>query len=133
MSLGQPVRRQHRCVRSAFLQATGIALKSGRIEAEERSDGKGLGLESVVRSVGSPSVIFRKRGPRNFEEIPFSELVEMMWQIVKTRPNADEETLFRWVLDFYDLKRLTSKVRNVLSEILLKIRRERIRPASPTL
>ena len=120
-------------MRSAFLQATGIALKSGRIEAEERSDGKGLGLESVVRSVGSPSVIFRKRGPRNFEEIPFSELVEMMWQIVKTRPNADEETLFRWVLDFYDLKRLTSKVRNVLSEILLKIRRERIRPASPTL
>jgi hypothetical protein len=111
-------------LRSIFLRVAGIALKSGRVEAEERGDGKNLKLESIVRSAGNPPVVLRKRGPRTFEEIPPSEVAQMMRSLVRTHPSVDDETLYRQVLDFYDLKRLTSNVRNVLSKILLEIRRE---------
>ena len=51
-------------LRSRFLRATDIALKSERIKTEEGGDGTKFGLESVVRSAGCPPVIIRTRGPR---------------------------------------------------------------------
>ena len=81
-------------------------------------------LECVVLSAGNPPVVLRKRGPRAFEEIPPSEVAEMMQSLIRTHAGVGEEVLYRQVLDFYDLKRLTSNVRNVLSEILVEIRRE---------
>ena len=88
----------------------GITVKSGRVEAEEKGDGPNLSLESVVRLAGNPPVVLRKRGPRTFEEIPPSEVAEMMQSLIRTHAGVGEEVLYRQVLDFYDLKRLTSNV-----------------------
>ncbi len=43
---------------------------------------------------------------------------EMMRSFFKSHPNIDEETLYRAVLDFFDLKRLTSNVRNSLARFV---------------
>ena len=104
-------------LRSRFLRATDIALKSERIETEEGGDGTKFGLESVVRSAGCPPVILRTRGPRTFEELPFSEIKVVMRSLFQSHPTIDEETLYRRVLEFFDLKRLTSNVRNTLAPL----------------
>ena len=102
-------------LRRLFLRALQIALTSGRIE-DEGSQGE-PGLDSVVRPAGSQPVVLRKRGPRDFEEIPPSEIFEMVRSIRKMHSETDRESLYRRVLDFYDLKRLTSKVRRSLDKI----------------
>jgi len=102
-------------LRSQLLGATDIAIESGRVEAEERGDGRKFGLESVVRPAGCPPVLLRTRGPRTFEEIPFSEIKEVMRSLFRSHPSIDEETLSRRVLEFFDLKRLTSNVKNSLT------------------
>lgn len=103
-------------LRGIFLRASEIALSSEQIE-EERGQEK-LGLDCMVRSAESPPVVVRKRGPRSFEEIPPSEISEVMRSIVKTHPSIGKEILYRRVLEFYDLKRLTSKVRKTLDRIV---------------
>ena len=111
-------------LRSLFLRATDIALKSGRLvdeigfKAEGGGDGNEIGLDSVVRSADSPSVILRGRGPRAFEEIPPSEIREAMRSLFNSNPRIDKVTFHRRVLDFFDLKRLTSKVRNSLERLV---------------
>ena len=103
-------------LRKLFLRASEIALTSSRIE--EEGGQRKLRLESVVRPIGSQPVILRKRGPRAFEEIPESEIAKLIQSVLATHREFDRETLYRRVLDFYDLKRLTSTVRKSLARIL---------------
>jgi len=110
------IKRVGNQLRGLFLQASEIALTSGRIEEEHGR--RKLRLESVVRSAGSQSVVLRKRGPRIFEEIPPSEIAEIMRSILRTNPTVEREVLYRRVLDFYELKRLTSNVRRSLDRII---------------
>ena len=110
------IRRVGNQLRGFFLGASEIALTSGRIE--EEFGRRKLKLESVVRSAGSPPVVVRKRGPRRFEEIPPSEIAEIMRSILRTNPTVEREVLYRRVLDFYELKRLTSNVRRSLDRII---------------
>ena len=109
------IRRVGNQLRGLFLSAAEYALSSGRIE-EERGQRK-LSLDSVVLCAGSPPVVLRKRGPRSFEEIPMTEVAEAMRLILNTHPSLDFEDLCRRVLDFYDLRRLTSNVRRSLAKI----------------
>ncbi|MCH9050091.1 MAG: hypothetical protein IIA72_03270, partial [Proteobacteria bacterium] len=53
-----------------------------------------------------------------FEEIPESEIAKLIQSVLATHREFDRETLYRRVLDFYDLKRLTSTVRKSLARIL---------------
>ncbi len=102
-------------LRKRFLSASEIVLTSGRIEKE--GSRQKLDADSVVWPAGARPVVLRKRDPRNFEEIPPSEVAELMQSIFITRPKIQREELYRRVLDFYDLKRLTSKVRDSLDKI----------------
>jgi len=105
-------------LRSAFLQAAAIAIQSQRIEAEQEDRDSKVGLESVVRPAGCPPVILRTRGPRSFEEIPPSEVKQLLRSFLTSRPGIDQETLYRQVLEFFELKRLTSNVRNSLNRFV---------------
>ena len=110
------IKRVRRQLRLLFFHAADIALTSGRIE-EERGRQK-LELDSVVRPAGSQPVVVRKRGPRSFEEIPSTEIANVVRSITRIHASIGRETLYRRVLDFYDLKRLTSNVRKSLDRFL---------------
>ena len=69
--------------------------------------------------MSAPAVTLRERGPRDFDEIPPSEL-----QLVARRLLRDEgfesgsDAHLRAVLDYFDLKRLTVQVRTRLLDVL---------------
>ena len=75
----------------------------------------------VVRSPDSPLVIARRRGPRQFDEIPPSELQLVARQV---RLGREEELEFgsdehlRAVLKAFDLRRLTTRIGTTLLDVL---------------
>ena len=109
------IKRVGNQLRKLFLRTSEAAIKSGRIEDEQGR--QKLSLDSVVRRAGIQRVLLRKRGPRDFEEIPPSEIAELYRSIGAAHFATDKTTLYRQILDFYDLKRLTSNVRRSLDQI----------------
>jgi len=74
---------------------------------------------SIVRAYGSPPIKLRTRGPRSFEEIPPSELQVVAKQLLqshKLAPGSDDH--LRAVLEWFDLKRLTTQVGTTLREVM---------------
>lgn len=68
---------------------------------------------------GSPPIRLRSRGSRTFEEIPPSELNVLARYLVERHGLAfGTEAHLRAVLEFFDLKRLTTQVDTTLKEIL---------------
>lgn len=55
-----------------------------------------------------PASILRELGPRALDQVPPRELAALMREVAATVGWADEELLFRGVLDRYGLRRLTS-------------------------
>ena len=96
------------------------AIRTGLIVKEDELAKGGL-LYSIIRAPGSPGVMLRTRGPRDFEEIPPSEL-----QLVAYRLARDEgfelgsEAHLRAVLEFFGLKRLTVQVSTRLLDVLTR-------------
>ena len=86
--------------------------------SENETNKSGL-IFSVVRVTGSPPIKLRSRGPRSFEEIPPSELhvVAMYYEQRLGYASGSDEHL-RAVLEWFDLKRLTTGVGTTLLEIL---------------
>ena len=115
---GCGIRRMGGELKRTMNQALQRAIRKGWVVLEDES-GKGGLVYSVARSTGAPPVLVRDRGPRDFEEIPPSEL-----QLVARRLSEDEglepgsDAHLRAVLDFFDLKRLTVQVGTTLLEIL---------------
>ena len=103
-------------LRSQLLQAAKVAVRSRQITIENPNDNLEIGFESIVRPVGCPTIILRTRGPRSFEEIPPSEIKELMKLLFRTQPSWEEEHFYRQVLDDFDLKRLTTKVKLLLKK-----------------
>ena len=88
-----------------------------------KEDEWGVGglVRSIARSPDTPPVIARKRGPRNFDEIPPSELQLVARQLLLDRMNDFEfgsEAHLKAVLDVFELRRLTTPVRVKLRDIL---------------
>ena len=94
------------------------AIQKGQIISEDESEKGGL-VYTIVRSASAPPVFVRERGPRNFEEIPPSELQLVARRLAKSsdlEPGSDAH--LRAILDFFNLKRLTVQVGTALLEIL---------------
>ena len=94
------------------------AIQKGQIISEDESEKGGL-VYTIVRSASAPPVFVRERGPRNFEEIPPSELQLVARMLAKSsdlEPGSDAH--LRAILDFFNLKRLTVQVGTALLEIL---------------
>ncbi len=72
--------------------------------------------DKIASLVGAAPVRLRPRGARNIEDIPPSELAEAMRTLEATGEIAgqDEEEVFRKTLDYFNLKRLTKKTREIL-------------------
>ncbi|MEW5921918.1 MAG: AAA domain-containing protein [Bacillota bacterium] len=119
-----------------YLKAAGIGrlgdhLKDALLSALQKAISKGFILEAnefgdkdklnrIVRLPNTPKVILRTRGDRALDEIPPSEIAEVMLIINKNKriEMDDKDTLFRYVLEFYGFGRMTQKALKILNAVL---------------
>jgi very-short-patch-repair endonuclease len=105
-------------LKSTMNKALASVIRQGRVVSENEPGNTGL-IFSTVRSKGGPRIKLRVRGPRTFEEIPPGELRAVGRHLCETRTmsrGSDEH--LRAILEYFDLKRLTTQVGTVLLEIL---------------
>lgn len=107
-------------LKSTMNKALALAIRLHHLVSENEGAEVGL-LSSVVRVVGRPPIKLRTRGPRSLDEIPPSELQVVAKYLLKRyqfRAGSDEH--LRAILEFFDLKRLTTQVGMTLLEVLEK-------------
>lgn len=112
------IKRMSPEIKEHLTRALKHAIRHDGVEAvDERQNGQTLDL--ILRKSGSPAVVPRLRGPRDFSEIPPSEIVFVAKQLaaVEAMVYGSEEHM-RALLECFDLKRLTEGVRRELREIL---------------
>ena len=115
---GCGIRKMGGPLRRAMNQALRYAVRTGDVVTEDES-GTGDLLDAIARLRTAPPVLVRNRGPRDFREIPPSELQLVARQLSDPEglePGSDAH--LRSVLDFFDLKRLTVQVGTTLLEVL---------------
>ena len=71
----------------------------------------------VIRLPETPPVVVRTLGNRSFDEIPPSELAEVMRRALSNTRHHELESLFRSILTHYGLRRLTAHVSQELSRV----------------
>lgn len=74
--------------------------------------GSGDWYDYVVHVPGSDRVRVRQRGPRNLEDVPASEIAQLIQ--LRDLSDADEEWMFRQILSSYGLRRLTERTKEHL-------------------
>ena len=115
---GSDIHRMGSEIEKLMNRALQHAIQSGQIIKEDKPGQGGL-VYSTVRTTGASPVVLRARGPRDFDEIPPSEL-----QLVARHLSRDErfesgsDAHLRAVLEYFDLKRLTAQVGNRLLDVL---------------
>jgi hypothetical protein len=115
---GCGIRRLGGELRTALNRALVKAIRDGHISSENEPGVTGL-IYSTVRLHKAPPVKLRVRGSRSFEEIPPGELyaaAKHMFQQDRMTWGSDDH--LRAILEFFDLKRLTTQIRTRLMEIL---------------
>lgn len=95
--------------RSALNKALWRALREGLLEERNETGRSGL-KERVLRKAGSPPVLVRPRGDREFVEIPPSEIATVMLRLTRQNPTLRGRELYRVVLDFFEIRRLTPNI-----------------------
>lgn len=95
--------------RSALNKAVWRALREGLLEERNEAGQSGL-KERILRKAGSPAVVVRPRGTRDFVEIPPSEIATVMTRLQQRDPSLRARALYRSVLDFYETKRMTRNI-----------------------
>ena len=109
-----------RVLKSKLNQALWRAQQHGHVVTEDEWGERKL-VRFIVRPVGGEPVVARERGPREFPDLPPSEL-QLVARLVR-RQREDEldfgsEEHLRAVLAELGLRRLTTQVRKTLLDVL---------------
>jgi len=99
-----------------FNEATRRAIRKGLIQSENEHYSTKL-LHRILRKTGTSAIILRQLGNRIFDEVPPSEVALLMRQIYALKPKLFERDVFKMVLKFYGISRLTSDLNHSLSRI----------------
>ena len=91
-------------------------LERGNRVVVERATGERGYRNAVLRTVETEPVRVREIGPRSFDEIPHSELAELVRAVRSSKPEAKSEEVRREVLGIYGLVRMTAQVRKRFEE-----------------
>lgn len=117
---GCGIKRMGHELKSIMNKALYHAIRQGRVVSENEAGKSGM-LFSVVRMKGSPPIRLRSRGPRSFEELPPSEVqVVAMYFAKRYNLSLGSDEHLRAVLNWFDLKRITTQVGTALHENLKK-------------
>ena len=112
------VRRMGHEIKSTMTQALGLAIEVKEVDSINETDSDDL-MDHTFRPFGSEMLIVRTRGDRLFEEITPSEIQFIAKYIAKKRKlNTGSEDHLRVLLDFFELKRLTTQVSSSIFSIL---------------
>jgi len=106
-------------IRSTFNGAISKALRQGLIEGRDEHGNRELYCR-IVRKVSSPAVVVRKRGERDFDEIPPAELGTFMKYFHNQNPSQNADQLLQSVMERYDFGRMTANIREKLMKIQLR-------------
>ena len=109
------LQRAGRQVRGALNKALGQLERRNIVTIARQGTDSGY-AGAIVRLAGSPEIVLRDRGDRDFAEIPIDELAEMYRLIRSESPGEDEESIRRELLARYGLTRMTANVRHRLEE-----------------
>jgi very-short-patch-repair endonuclease len=113
------INRIGREIRSVFNEALERAIRMGRVAAQDEHKSTAP-YHKIVRVVDTQPVLVRTLGNRTFEEIPPSEIAEVMRQLCSDTKLGTRDELYRSVLEQYGLKRLTSQIRAEMDRIFSK-------------
>lgn len=105
-------------LRKTMNKALQHLISKGLVLSEDELDKGGL-LYTIVRLKGTAPVVLRKRGTRDFSEIPPSELLTAATTLAAVNgfeKGSDEH--LRAILEYYDLTRLTAQVSTTLLDVL---------------
>jgi hypothetical protein len=117
---GCGIRRMGHDLKKIMNKALAHAIRQGRLMSENELGERDLAL-SVIRMANSPPIKLRNRGPRSLEEIPPSEIqVVATYMAIRQGLSHGSDQHLRAVLEFFDLKRLTSQVTATLLKVLQK-------------
>jgi very-short-patch-repair endonuclease len=117
---GCGIKRMGHELRSTMNKALTNTIRAGKVISEDEL-GKGGLLYTVVRTKAQNPVSLRRRGPRDFDDIPPSELLALA--LITSRRHdleSGSDEHLRAVLEQFDLKRLTTQVGTTLLAILEK-------------
>lgn len=111
-----------RPLRSQMERALLAMEKEGIVLIERENDSEADGPDDscawIVRLPAQERVVLRSLGPRGFSDIPLSELAVLVLEIRSADELMGREEIFRAVLDFYGLQKLTALVRRRLERVL---------------
>jgi superfamily I DNA and/or RNA helicase/very-short-patch-repair endonuclease len=114
------IRRMGNEIKATMIQAFKAALKRNDIECVNETDSDDF-LSYTVRSFGSEMITIRTRGDRSLEEITPSEIqfvAKYIAQKYKFSSGSDEH--LKALLEFFELKRLTTQSGTLILEALKK-------------
>jgi len=115
-------RKMGKELRSALNKDMQSAINAGDV-IQEREGKSTYFKDRVVHAKGTPGVIVRSKGKRQFSEIPISEVIQVL-KLIKVRSyRLHGEALHREIMSFYDTKRLTHGISEHL-DLIEKIARE---------
>jgi len=112
-----PIEGVPRTIRQKFNEAIRKAICEGKLEDCDEHNAEDDVFRWIVRKTGTPSVIVRKRGSRDFDEIPPMELGAMMKYVYSQNPSQSSDDLLRVVVERYDLGQLTPSIREKLLKV----------------
>jgi len=95
--------------RSVLNKALWRVLGEGLLEERNETGRSGL-KERVLRKAGSPPVVVRPRGDRDFVEVPPSEVATVMVRLTLQNPTLRDRELYRAILEFYETRRMTANI-----------------------
>ena len=75
-------------------------------------------MDKVLVLTGNAAVIVRPSGGRAFDEIPGSELEEVLNRVYRDTPSLSDNELFRGVIKHYGMGRLTTNMVKTLERLL---------------
>lgn len=97
--------------RDCVVSALNKAVKSSLLSATRDYPGSDVMVYSLP---GEPEVRFRTRGPRDLHDVPMGEIVTLASELLRANVASDDEKIFRLMLEFYGLKRLTAQTESRL-------------------
>lgn len=113
------LQRLRSAIRSGLINALNQGIRQKLIVAEREHGGSDK-QKLIVRIPNTPPIVVRKRGSRDFSEIPPSEIAEVMQLKRGSESTLGFDVLARAVLDHYGLIRMTARVEKELHRIYRK-------------
>jgi very-short-patch-repair endonuclease len=101
-------RRMGKDLSSALNKAMMSLVRGGEVNKLQEL-GSEYFKDAVVHRVGTPSIVVRRRGGRDFGDIPVTEIAAVIERLKNEDSALADEHLYRSVLNFYGYRRLTPK------------------------